>query len=102
MKKMTLTIAAILTLQAGVLFAGIDNDGVNASTASLSSVNIATLAPATPAEAAFEDIIPSNNDLFLLAPVTPSVADFTDLPDSASVADPGVLSPAPPAEADFE
>jgi len=97
---MTLTIAAVLTLQAGVLFAGVDNDEVNASTP-VTIPNIAALAPVTPAEAVFEDIIPAVNDISVLAPVMPAEADFTDTP-SVIVVDPSDLAPMTPAEADFD
>jgi len=101
MKTMTLTLAAVLTLQAGVLFAGVDNDEVNASAASM-TINITALAPATPAEAVFEDmILPAVNDFSTLAPVMPSEADFSDAL-SAAGPDPLALAPVTPAEADFQ
>jgi len=97
---MTLTIAAVLTLQTGVLFAGVDTDEVNAATA-FNNVNISALAPATPAEAIFEDMIPALRDFTALAPVMPSEADFSDIL-LVAVVNPSELAPMMPAEADFE
>jgi hypothetical protein len=119
--KATISIfAAILTLQAGILFAG--NETISAPVANESAVitlapsapmeatfeDVATtvidfvaIAPATPVEADFSDIAPDANiDLTNLAPLTPAVADFIDAIDVAI--DANALAPVAPAIADFE
>ena len=97
MKAKITIFAAVLTLQAGILFAG--NDNVSAPLANESSmILMISLAPATPVEATFEDMSTiSMNDLM---PMTPSEATFDDIPASvSSIID---LSPETPAVADFE
>jgi len=92
--KVTITLlAAVLTLQAGILVAGNDN------LAPVSNENsMISLAPATPVEATFEDVVTINLIDFL--PVTPSEATFDDKPAlMPSIID---LSPETPAVADFE
>ncbi|MCX6268848.1 MAG: hypothetical protein NTW16_16100 [Bacteroidetes bacterium] len=122
MKTTTTILAIIFTLQIGVLFAG--NEIVTTpATEAASSLNILSLAPSSPVEATFEDIV-VDNTFFGLSPITPTVASFEDFstelisvkdisPIIPSVADfsdaidqvtfdPGQLSPVTPFEADFE
>jgi hypothetical protein len=116
MKTIKMIIAAVITLQAGILFAGnetssvpVTNDNLTISMNCLVPVtpreatfeeavlmnDFASLAPATPIEATFGE--PSEGAFVLdLAPVTPAVADFEDVVDYNS------LAPVTPAEADFE
>ncbi len=93
-----ITLAAIFTLFANVLFAG--NDYTNTTPAPIpASYNIGSFAPALPAEATFEDAIPVP-DFSGLYPVIPSEASFEEtVNETFSVID---LSPAIPTEADFE
>lgn len=63
-----------------------------------------TLAPVTPAEATFEELILPNGSmpgLTGLIPGTPSEADFNDEAPAAAVSA-AVLAPVTPKEADFE
>jgi hypothetical protein len=126
--KTTITIiAAVLSLQTSVLFAGnfetrsIENDAtVFCPTCFLAPLtpaeatfeettlndvftfDFSNLAPTTPAEADFSDIVPEKNiDLSILAPVTPAEADFTDSIEDTSF-DLTTLAPVTPAEADFD
>lgn len=114
-------IAAVLTLQAGILFAG--NDNAPASSNDNSTITLVSIAPTTPAEATFEEVTTINevaplvpatpteatfddvtSDLvpaWNLAPVTPGSADFNDAVD-ATITENGVLAPVTPTEADFE
>jgi hypothetical protein len=127
MKATSIIIAAVLSLQLNVLFAGNDetrsitnNEAVSYSLTTLAPVTpaeasfedaeltntfnygISVLAPVTPVEADFSDVVPEKNiDLTILAPVTPSEADFTDNTGNPSV-DIRILAPMTPAEADFE
>ncbi len=119
MKATTIIIAAVLTLQAGILFAGNET-----CSAPLSNENTSrTLAPTTPFEATFEEVVTIADAAMLdpttpseatfeempsetisisdLAPVVPAEADFCETSDSTSV-DNGILAPAAPAFADFE
>jgi len=121
MKATTIIIAAVLSLQVNLLIAG-NNETSTKYNSDLSNISLNILAPVTPEEADFSDIIPepilnkSN-----LAPVTPSEADFNDsapeavtndislAPETPSVADFDenetnltTLAPVTPAEADFE
>ena len=127
MKAITIIIAAVLSLQVSVLFAG-NNETRSIPNDENVSFNINTLAPVTPVEATFEeatetntftygfsalapvtpveadfsDVVPEKNvDLTILAPVTPSEADFTENTDEPAV-DLSALAPVTPAEADFE
>jgi hypothetical protein len=61
------------------------------------------LAPETPKEASFEDVLSVENMLLIetLAPVTPAVADFDDM-ITESIPDVSNLKPVLPLEADFE
>ncbi|MEI7725774.1 MAG: hypothetical protein WCK09_11765 [Bacteroidota bacterium] len=122
MKTTTIIIAAIFTLQAGILFAG--NDNISTPVANITSaITLTALAPSTPVEATFEDMIPLNEmnslipvipaeatfeempadmiSLVMLAPVTPVTADFNDSAVSVAIA-PASLAPITPATADFE
>ena len=122
MKTTTIIIAAIFTLQAGILFA--DNDNiVTPVTNETSVITLTTLAPSTPVEATFEEMIPVNEinslipvtpseatfeempadmiSLVMLAPVMPVTADFNDSTDSVTI-DSSTLAPITPATADFE
>ena len=121
MKTSTIIIAAVLTLQAGILFAG--NDNAPAASNDNSVITLVSIAPATPAEATFEEVAPINEFVKLvpatpaeatfddvagdlvptcnLAPLTPDQADFIDAVDT-TIIDNGILSPVAPTEADFE
>ncbi len=98
MKTTMITLAAIFTLSANVLFAG--NDYTYTTPAPIpASYNIGSFAPALPAEANFEDAI-ETPDYSGLLPVVPSEASFEETEnDILSVKD---LNPAIPTEADFE
>jgi hypothetical protein len=122
MKTTTIIIAAIFTLQAGILFAGNDNVLIPVSNET-SSMTITALAPSTPAEATFEEItmidemaslvpvtpaeasfeeMPSDMiSMVLLAPATPITADFNDFVDAVTI-DPASLAPVTPSTASFE
>ena len=122
MKTTTIIIAAIFTLQASMLFAGNDNISIPV-TNETSAIILTALAPSTPVEATFEEMIPVNEmntlvpvtpaeatfeempadmiSLALLAPLTPVTADFNDTTDSDTIA-PASLAPVTPATADFE
>jgi len=127
MKTTTILLAAVLSIQISVLFAGNKETTPTENTES-ASLNINQLAPVTPEEATFEegmetvfpafgfsrlapvtpeeagftDIVPEKNiDLTILAPVTPAEAEFND--NSEEMCDDfSSLTPETPAEADFE
>ena len=127
MKATTIIIAAVLSLQISVLFAGNEethlipnNEAVSFNLNTLAPItpveatfeestetnaftfDFSILAPATPEEADFSDVVPEKNiDLTILAPVTPSEADFTDNTEEPAV-DLSALAPVTPSEADFE
>ena len=97
MKTITIILAAIFTLQIGVLFAGNENL-TNSTTEITSSLNMVTLAPTSPVEATFEDI--SLDNTFLgLSPINPMVADFEDF--SIEMVPVNDFSPINPSVADF-
>ncbi|MCX6268841.1 MAG: hypothetical protein NTW16_16065 [Bacteroidetes bacterium] len=119
--KTTITIlAAVLTLNAGILFAGNEISSApiaNESTfitlapsapmvatfedAAIALVDFVSIAPVTPVEADFSDVAPDATiDLTNLAPLTPAMADFNDVVDVAI--DTNALAPVAPATADFE
>ena len=97
MKATTIILAAIFTLSMNVLFASNDgavvNNNINPST-------FATLAPSTPAEATFEDLIMATATAFNLAPVSPIEADFSDAISETTI-DITTLAPVTRIEADF-
>ncbi len=98
--KATVTIlAAFLTLQAGILFAGNNNFPVPASSEN-STLFIISLAPATPAEATFEVVNTITIDFATLSPVVPNEADFNDVAPESAI-DLMNLMPVAPAAADF-
>ena len=95
--KTTMTIlAAVLTLQSGILFAG--NEITLAPAARVSST--IALAPSVPMEVTFEDVATSTLDISSLAPATPLEADFNDVITEA-VIDLATLAPMAPTTADF-
>ena len=97
MKTTKFVLAAIFTLQLGILFAGNDNITTPATEVT-SSINMVSLAPTSPVEATFEEIVVENT-FFGLSPITPVEADFEDLSiEMVSVND---LSPVMPSVADF-
>jgi hypothetical protein len=127
MKATNIIIAAVLSLQAGILLHGLDDlstvskdaitgrnityiapvSPVEATFEDAGEINeiafdFSSLVPVTPLEAGFNDVVPDvNSDLKVLAPVTPSEADFNDStegPESTL----SYLAPVTPAEADFE
>ena len=120
MKATFTIIAAVFTLQAGILFAG--NETISTTVANESAittiapsvpleatfddatiavVDFVSIAPSTPVEADFSDVAPSESfDLMSLTPVTPVVADFNDSIDLT--VDVSALAPVAPTSADFE
>jgi hypothetical protein len=122
MKTTTIIIAAIFTLQAGILFAGNDNISTSVSIET-PAITFAVLAPSTPVEATFEEMpmlnetasltpvapaeasfeeMPSDMfSLLMLAPATPITADFNDFVDAVTI-DPASLAPVTPSTASFE
>jgi hypothetical protein len=127
MKATTIIIAAVLSLQVSLLFAHNDETTLNANNTSapLYMNNLAPVAPAeatfedatetsaftfdfsvlapeTPVEADFSDVVPEKNiDLSILAPVTPSEAGFNENIETPAI-NFSALAPVTPAEADFE
>jgi hypothetical protein len=98
MKTSTIIFAAVLTLQAGILFAGNENSSAPV-TNEAATITMASLSPATPAEATCEEFV-AEAGISSLVPVTPSEAAFEDMPgDLASTFD---LAPVTPVTADFE
>ncbi len=95
--KATITIlAAVFTLQAGILFAG--NETISAPVAN--EIAMISLAPITPVGAAVEDINTTTVDIATLAPSMPPEADFSDFSTDANI-DLTSLTPITPAIADF-
>ena len=97
MKATTTILAAVLTFSMNVLFASNDGAVVNNN---INSSTFTTLAPATPAEATFEDANYATATAFILAPVTPIEADFSDAISETTI-DITTLTPVTPSEADF-
>ena len=99
--KATITIlAAVLTLNTGILFAG--NEITSAPvTNENTTVNLISLAPSAPLEATFEYATISVIDLSALAPTILLEADFSDVAPDANT-DLTSLAPLTPAVADFE
>ena len=96
--KATITIlATIFALSMNVLFAS--NDGA-AVINSMTSSTFTALAPATPAEATFEEVNVATANAFILAPVSPMEADFSDAVSETTI-DITTLAPVTPSEADF-
>jgi hypothetical protein len=126
MKATTIIIAAIFILQITSLFAenNITRSKVNDETVifyvnklspstpveatfeeisetTTLNFDLSVLAPVTPYDADFSDVVPEKNlDFSILAPVTPSTAEFDDMFDLPF--DLNILAPVTPAEADFE
>ncbi len=104
-KKTIYTLAAFLALQFNTIFAAVNiSESPVSSTENTLTIPATLIAPATPAEATFEDMVELNTaaaDLAALAPVMPGVADFSD---GAPVTEISIASLAPiaPLEADFE
>ena len=96
MKATTTIFAAVLTLSMNVLFASNDGAAVNSES---NSFHI-SLAPATPAEATFEEMNDATANFVNLAPSTPFEADFSDA-ISETTLDITTLAPVTPSEADF-
>jgi hypothetical protein len=97
MKATTTILAAIFTLSLNVLFAS--NDGAAVNNMMTPSIFTA-LAPATPAEATFEEVNDATATAFILAPVSPIEADFSDAISETTI-DITTLAPVTPIEADF-
>ena len=96
--KSTITIlAAVLTLNAGIVFAG--NETISSPVANESAV--ITLAPSAPLEATFEDATTAVIDFVAIAPTTLVEATFSDVAPDAIV-DLTSLAPITPVLADFE
>ena len=96
MKSIKTIIAIVLTIQTGVLFAG--NENLASVSEMNSTVILMTIAPSTPVEAIFEEVVVENTFLGLL-PATPEVASFEDF--SIEMVSEMELSPVTPSEADF-
>jgi hypothetical protein len=96
MKATTTILAAVLTLSMNVLFAGNDETLLRTET----NTFLSSLAPATPAEATFEDVNEATIAAFILAPVSPIEADFSDAISETTI-DITTLAPVTPIEADF-
>lgn len=86
----------VLTLQAGVLFAG--NEITSAPAARVSST--IALAPSVPVDVTFEDVATETLDISVLAPTTTLEADFNDVLPEA-VINLATLAPLAPTAADF-
>jgi len=120
MKATKLLIAAVLTLQATILFANNENSPAPAANA-YTTTGVMTLSPTTPVEATFEEeimfdinqlvpVIPTEAtfedasfdmiSILNLAPVTPTIANFEDTFDET--VDIHALAPVTPDEPDFE
>ena len=102
MKATTILLAAVLSIQISVLFAGNKETTPTENTES-ASLNINQLAPVTPEEATFEEgieTVVSAFDFSRLAPVTPEEAGFTDIVPEKNI-DLTILAPVTPAEAEF-
>ena len=114
--KATITIlAAFLTLQAGILFAGNDNivpasndnftislapaTPVEANFEDITTISLVDLMPVTLYEATFDDMPAVMPALIDLSPSTPEIADFEDVDVSI---DNAILIPVGPVVADFE
>jgi hypothetical protein len=102
METRIITIISILALNAGITFA---NSDISFSESRTTERSLISLAPVSPAEAEFSDLVPeADAPVALLMPVTPKEATFeedsfcTDQ-DNALLS---ILSPTTPAEADFE
>ena len=67
----------------------------------ISGMDFSNLAPVTPVEAAFEDVVSEIPNFSDLAPVTPAVASFSDFDDAVTLRI-DLLAPASPMVADFE
>lgn len=101
MKTADIIIAAVLSLQAGVIFNGMEGSRPVSDDAT-SAITISYV-PVTPAVATFEDAADANDatfDLSSLAPSVPSVADFNEVVPEVNF-DLKSLAPVAPAEADF-
>jgi hypothetical protein len=98
MKATIIILAAVLTLTANAIFAGNETSSTPVTTDN-TTISMKFLAPATPAEATFDDLIVVNEITDLL-PVTPSEATFEDVPIViTSIVN---LAPVVPTQADFE
>lgn len=91
-------LAAVLTLQVSLLFAG-NESIVNNNAPATITLDITSLMPVTPAEATFEEVNMPNIDFDALAPHTPAEATFEDTLPAFSIAS---LAPRTPCEATFE
>ena len=91
-------LAAFLTLQVSILFAG-NESIINNNAPATINLDITSLMPVTPAEATFEEVNVPNIDFEALAPHTPAEATFEDIAQAISI---GSLAPKTPSEATFE
>ncbi len=98
-------LAALLGLQFNTLFAAVTfNESTLLSKDALTGIALTILAPVTPAEATFDDVVETSFtgfEISALAPAVPMIADFSD---GAPVAEFSTvtLAPVTPKEADFE
>ena len=103
MKTTSYIIAAVLSLQVSLLYAG-NNETRTSSPKEAVTITITSLAPVTPPEATFEDATETNDFLFDFSdfsPVVPMEADFSDN-EPERINDYKLLAPVTPAEADFD
>jgi hypothetical protein len=109
MKAMTILIAVILTLQSNIMSAANDHTASLAPVTPLEATfeevvtpfDVEALAPVTPTEATFEEVQTAEVSLAGIAPQVPVQADFEDLPETMNF-NPEMLAPATPVSADFE
>jgi hypothetical protein len=98
MKATTVIFAAIFTLASANVLLAKDNNVIITTMNKTEMLNVRNLAPLTPSEASFEEVI-SEMDFSNLAPELPSEATFEDANfEMPIVTD---LAPAVPAVADF-
>ena len=98
MKTTTMILAAFLTHQVSLLFAG-NESIVNNNVPATINLDITTLMPVTPSEATFEEMNTPGIDFGALAPHTPAEATFEDSIPAISLES---LAPKTPCEASFE
>ena len=98
MKATTIIIASVLALQVNILLAG-NEATLGPVTNETATITLASLAPSTPTEVTFEEVV-EMNEFANLAPMIPSEATFEDMPSEiASIVD---LAPMTPTVAEFE
>jgi hypothetical protein len=94
--KTIIILAAVLMLQINSIFANVEGVPVNKNE-EMAIPSVLMLAPSTPQEATFEELVPSA-EISTAAPVTPKEATFDDAVDDIRTF---ILAPVVPSEADF-